>query len=437
MKMKRRQFIAKASTVFAGVNFLPGRVWAESPNGKLNLIHIGVGGMGGADRGALRGHKKVNVLGLCDIDAGRLQAAKKDAPMAETYSDYREIFEKMGDRIDAAVVSTPDHTHAPASMLALNLGKHVYCQKPLTHGVYEARQVRLIAEKKGVATQMGIQIHSSNEYRTATKMIQEGIIGKVSEVHAWSNKNWGYDGPAFEGEDAVPNGLDWDMWIGTAEMRPYKKGVYHPSNWRKLIDFGTGTLGDMGVHIFDTPFRALELTFPEKVKTSCRKPTGVGHPGKNLVRYEFPGTKYTTDRLIWSWYDGGYAPPKDIKLGERKLPGQASLFIGEKGKMLLPHIGNPQFFDNDNQMQRVRLPQLDRINHYHQWADAAMGEGEASANFNYAGKLTESLLLGCVANRFPDEELLWDAANLKFTNKPEADKIIRRTYRKGFEVENL
>jgi predicted dehydrogenase len=357
--------------------------------------------------------------------------------MAETYSDYREIFEKMGDRIDAAVVSTPDHTHAPASMLALNLGKHVYCQKPLTHDVYEARQVRLIAEKKGVATQMGIQIHSSNEYRTATQLIQDGTIGKVSEVHAWSNKNWGYDGPAYEGEDPIPAGLNWDMWIGTAQMRAFKSGVYHPANWRKLIDFGTGTLGDMGVHIFDTPFRALELTFPVNVKTSCRKPTGVGHPEKNLVRYEFPGTKHTTEKLIWKWYDGGYAPPQELKLGDRKLPGQGSLFIGEKGKMLLPHIGNPQFFDNDNQMQRVRLPQLPAIDHYHQWADAALGEGVASANFSYAGKLTESLLLGCVANRFPDEELQWDAANLKFTNKPEANQIIRRTYRKGFEVENL
>ena len=390
--------------------------------------------MGGADRGALRGHKKVNVVGLCDIDSGRLDAAKKDSPMAETYTDYREIFEKMGDRIDAAVVSTPDHTHAPASMLALNLGKHVYCQKPLTHDVYEARQVRLIAEKQGVATQMGIQIHSSNEYRTATQLIQEGTIGKVSEVHAWSNKNWGYDGPAYEGEDPVPAGLNWDMWIGTAQMRPFKSGVYHPANWRKLIDFGTGTLGDMGVHIFDTPFRALELTFPVSVKTSCRKPTGIGHPEKNLVRYEFPGTKHTTEKLIWKWYDGSYAPPQDLGLN---LPGQGALFIREKGKMLLPHIGNPQFFDNDNVMQRVRLPQLPGIDHYHQWADAALGEGKASANFTYAGKLTESLLLGCVANRFPDEELLWDAANLKFTNKPEADKIIRRTYRKGFEVENL
>lgn len=424
----------KASTVFAGVQFLPGHAWAESPNGKLNLIHIGVGGMGGADRGALAGHKKVNVLGLCDIDSNRLAAAKKATPMAETYSDYREIFEKMGDRIDAAVVSTPDHTHAPASMLALNLGKHVYCQKPLTHDVYEARQVRLIAEKKGVATQMGIQIHSSNEYRTATQLIQEGTIGKVSEVHAWSNKNWGYDGAAFMGEDAVPDSLNWDMWIGTAQMRPFKNGVYHPANWRKLIDFGTGTLGDMGVHIFDTPFRALQLTFPVNVKTSCRKPTGVGHPGKNLVRYEFPGTKYTTDKLIWRWYDGGYAPPKDLGL---KLPGQGALFIGETGKMLLPHIGNPQFFDNENKMQKVRLPALPGINHYHQWADAAMGEGKASANFSYAGKLTESLLLGCVANRFPDQELLWDAVNLKVTNLEEANKIVRRTYRKGFEVENL
>ncbi len=437
MKTTRRQFIAKTSAAFAGVQFLPSRAWAQSPNGKLNLVHIGVGGMGGSDRGALRSHPKVHVAGLCDVDSGRLEGAKKQSPDAQTFDDYRELFEKLGDKIDAAVVSTPDHTHAPASMLALNLGKHVYCQKPLTHDVYEARQVRLVAAEKGVATQMGIQIHSSNEYRTATHLIQSGVIGKVHTVHAWSNKNWGYDGGPFEGEDPVPAGLNWDMWLGTAEKRPFKNGVYHPGGWRKLIDFGTGTLGDMGVHIFDTPFRALALVAPTKVKTTCRKPTGVGHPSKNIVEYEFPGTKYTTDKMIWKWYDGGYAPPKDVKLGETRLPGQASLFIGEKGQMLLPHIGNPQFYDAEGKYQKVKLPALDRVNHYHQWADAALGKGEASANFNFAGRLTESLLLGCVANRFPDKELRWDEARLKVTNLPAANKILRRTYRKGFEVENL
>ena len=399
--MKRREFLTKASTVFAGVNFLPGSAWAQSPNGKLNLVHIGVGGMGSSDREALASHARVQVVGLCDVDATFLAAAKKVSPDAETFADYRKLFEKMGDKVDAVVVSTPDHTHAPASMTALNLGKHVYCQKPLTHDIYEARQVRLIAAEKKVATQMGIQIHASGEYRRATKMIQDGIIGKVSEVHAWSNKNWGYDGPAFEGEDKMPDTLAWEQWIGTAAMRPYKKDVYHPFNWRKLIDFGTGTLGDMGVHIFDTPFRALELTFPTKVKTSCRKPTGVGHPEKNQVRYEFPGTKHTTEKLIWNWYDGVDAPPEKLTLGDRKLPGQGSLFIGEKGKLLLPHIGNPQIFGDNDEMQRMRLPEMSPLNHYHQWADAALGEGVASANFDYAGKLTESLLLGCVANRFP------------------------------------
>ena len=288
MKTTRRQFLTKTSAAFAGVQFLPSHVWADSPNGKLNLVHVGCGGMGGSDRGALRSHPKVNVIGLCDVDSGQLAGAKKQSPGAETFDDYRELFAKLGDKMDAACVSTPDHTHAPASMLALNLGKHVYCQKPLTHDVYEARQVRLVAAEKGVATQMGIQIHSSNEYRTATQLVQGGVIGKVHTVHAWSNKNWGYDGPAFEGEDPVPDALNWDTWIGTAAMRPYKNRVYHRGQWRKLIDFGTGTLGDMGVHIFDTPFRALALTAPLTVKTSCRPPTGVGHPTKNIVPLRVP-----------------------------------------------------------------------------------------------------------------------------------------------------
>jgi len=437
MKTTRRKFIAKASTVFAGMQILPSHVWANSPNGKLNVVHIGCGGMGKADRKALHSHQEIHVTGLCDIDTKHLASAAKDNPDAQTFDNYRELFAAMGDKIDAAVVSTPDHTHAPASMLALNLGKHVYCQKPLTHDVYEARQVRLIAEEKGVTTQMGIQAHACNEYRTATQLIQSGIIGKVHSVHAWSNKNWGYDGRAFAGKDPVPAKINWDMWIGTAAMRPFKKGVYHPSQWRRLIDFGTGTLGDMGVHIFDTPFRALTLTAPRMIKTSCRKPTSIGHPTKNIVTYEFPGTKYTTDKLIWKWYDGSYAPPENIKIGKTKLPNEGAIFIGEKGQMLLPHVGNPQFYDATGTYQKVKLPKVENIDHYRQWVDAALGKGEASANFSYAGRLTESLLLGCVANRFPDQELLWDEAALKVTNIDEANKILRRTYRKGFEVENL
>ena len=437
MKTSRRKFINKASAAFAGVQFLPSHVWANSPNGKLNLVQIGCGGKGAGDLAQMRSHPKVHIAALCDIDSKILDGVKRKNPDARAFDDYRELFAAMGNKIDGVVVSTPDHTHAPASMLALNLGKHVYCQKPLTHDVYEARQVRLIAEKKGMVTQMGIQIHASKDYRSATQLIQSGVIGKVHHVHAWSNKTWGYDGGPIVGEDPVPENVNWDAWVGTAAMRSYKKGTYHRSQWRKLLDFGCGTLGDMGVHIFDTPFRALELSVPLKVKTTCRKPTGVGHPSKNVVEYEFSGTKHTTEKMIWKWYDGRYAPPKDIKIGDKKLPAQGSLFIGEKGQMLLPHIGPPQFFDTSGVPQKMQLPDLEQINHYHQWVDAALGKDKASANFSYAGRLTEAMLLGVVAGRFPDQELLWDEPTMKFTNLSEANKFLRRSYRQGFEVENL
>jgi predicted dehydrogenase len=269
-------------------------------------------------------------------------------------------------------------------------------------------------------------------------MIQDGVIGKVRQVHAWSAKNWGYDGGPFEGQHAVPPSLNWDEWIGTARMRPYQPRVYHPGQWRKLIDFGTGTLGDMGVHIFDTPYAALELTAPNWVQTTCRPPTGIGHPEKNIVEYEFPGTGFTTDTLTWKWYDGAYAPPKDdLDLPDGlSLPGQGSLFIGEGGYLLLPHVGEAQLFPREK-FADYRRPEVEAANHYHQWVDACLGQGATSADFSYAGRLTEALLLGVVANRFPNTRLMWDADQLQVTNLSEANPLLRREYREGFEVENL
>jgi predicted dehydrogenase len=435
----RRDFL-KAMAATAAMQTLPAvTAQAVSANGKLRTAHIGVGGMGGSDLGSIASHAKVEVAALCDVDLNTLNRTKEKFPNAKVFRDYREMFSAMKDSIDAVVVSTPDHTHAPAAMTALNHNKPVYCQKPLTHEIYEARQLRLAAEKKGLPTQMGIQIHSSGVYKRAVAMIQAGVIGKVSHVYAWSNKNWGYDGPAFKNEAAPPENLDWNLWLGTATMRPFTPGVYHPGSWRKLVDFGTGTLGDMGVHIFDTPYAALELTFPNWVKTSCRAPTGVGHPEKNVVEYEFPATPFTTKTLSWTWYDGASAPPKnvDLKIPEGvKLPGQASLFVGEGGMMLLPHIGEAQLFPEDK-FREFKRPEVKEASHYHQWVDACLGEGKPSADFTYGGKLTEALLLGVVANRFPDTKLMWDAAKLEVTNLPEANKLIKRTYRDGFQVEGL
>lgn len=436
--LQRRDFV-KASAAFAAFQILPSGTYAAPKSSRLRTLHIGVGGMGNADLNAIASHSKVEVAAVCDVDATRLNGAQRRFPNAKSFADYRVALSELGEKVDAVVVSTPDHTHAPAAMLAMNSGKPVYCQKPLTHEVFEARQLRLIAEKKDLVTQMGIQVHSAAPYRLAVKMIQSGVIGKVSRVFAWSSKNWGYDGKGFEGEHAIPDSLSWDLWLGTAKERPFHRNVFHPGQWRKLIDFGTGTLGDMGVHIFDTPYAALELTAPKWAKTRCRKPTGVGHPERNEVLYEFPGTKHTTDSLIWTWYDGSYAPPKseDLMLPEPlKLPSQGSLFVGQKGYMLLPHVGAPKLFPEAD-FADYKPPAVASNNHYHQWVDACMGEGETSASFSYAGPLTEALLLGVVANRFPETKLQWDAKNLRVTNLDEANALIRREYRKGFEVEGL
>jgi predicted dehydrogenase len=435
----RREFMQKAAVGSASLSFLSSSLYAAPSEEKLNTAHIGVGGMGSADLGSISSHKSVNVVALCDIDSRKLAAASKKHPNAKTFADFRDMFKEMADQFDAVVVSTPDHTHAPAAMTALNHNKHVYCQKPLTHEVYEARRLREVAEAKGLVTQMGIQASAGIAYRAATRMIQDGVIGKVSEVHAWSHKNWGYDGGPFTGEHKIPDHVDWNLWLGTAANRPFEPKYHHPGNWRKLVDFGTGTLGDMGVHIFDTPYRALALTVPTWAKTTCRTPTGVGHPEKNIVKYEFPGTQFTTKTLRWTWYDGSYAPKTGIKIPHAEnlvLPNQGALFKGEKGICLLPHVANPQFY-LEGKFSEIKQPELKPRNHYHQWVDACLGKTKTSSPFSYGGPLTESLLLGVVANRFPETKLEWDAANLKVTNVSEANDLISRTYRDGFAIKDL
>jgi predicted dehydrogenase len=437
-RIQRRQFVKATAALTAG-SLLPSSRPVFAANARLRTAHVGVGGMGGADLKSVSSHSAVEVAALCDVDSDILAKAAATFPNARTFRDYREMISEMGDTVDAVVVSTPDHTHAPAAMTALNHNKPVYCQKPLTHEVFEARQLRLVAEKKGLVTQMGIQASAGLPYRQTTEMIQSGVIGRVSRVLAWSFKNWGYDGPAFTSFDNVPKNLDWNLWIGTAAMRSFKKGVYHQGQWRKQIDFGTGTLGDMGVHIFDTPYRALALTYPLWVKTTCRQPTGVGHPESNIVEYEFPGTKYTTDTMRWTWYDGADAPPSTDGLGLPdgfELPRQGSLFVGEEGSLLLPHVSAPQLFP-EKKFKDVTLPDLEPRDHYHQWVDACMGNGTTSSDFSYAGRLTEALLLGVVANRFPGQKLNWDADNLSVTNLKEANALLRRTPREGFQVAGL
>ncbi|MEN1678932.1 MAG: Gfo/Idh/MocA family oxidoreductase [Planctomycetota bacterium] len=440
---KRRDFLkATTGAVAAAALPIPAAVAAGQRTpalSRLRTAHVGVGGMGASDLASLASHASVEVAALCDVDRRNLDSAKAEYPDARGFVDFREMLSELGDSVDAVVVSTPDHTHAAAAMLALQLGKRVYCQKPLTHDVQESRRLREVAEQSQLTTQMGIQVHSAAPYRQAVQMVQSGVVGPVSRVLAWSNKNWGFDGTLPPAGQSPPKHLEWDLWLGTAPERPYLAGRYHPGQWRKILDFGVGTLGDMGVHIFDTPYAALELTAPNWVKTECRPPTRHGLPESNKVTYQFPGTRHTSDTLEWTWYDGALAPPPVEDTGlptGARLPGQGALFVGEEGMLLLPHVGGAKLFPEEN-FKDYRPPKVAGGNHYHEWVDACLTGGQTSASFSYGGLLTEALLLGVIAGRFPGKQLQWDAAALRFKNLADANALLRRDYRQGFQVDGL
>jgi predicted dehydrogenase len=429
--MKKREFLKGAAALTSLALFPLASCETAKIRTRICTAHIGVGGMGFEDLKSISSHEKVDVIALCDVDENALDTASKLHPTAKVYKDYRKLFEEMEADIDAVVVSTPDHTHAPASLMAMEKDKSVYCQKPLTHHVSEARAMRKVAGEKKLVTQMGIQIHSWKQYRGTVDLIQSGIIGKVSRVRAWSNKNWGFDGPAPTETDAVPSNLDWNLWLGTAPERDYKKDVYHPGNWRKILDYGCGTLGDMGVHIFDTPYTALNLDVPETITSRCRAFTGFGHPEENIVTYQFPGTAYTTDKLEWVWYDGVNAPqelPQDLEMPDgEKLPNQGAMFIGEKGRLLLPHINFPKLIV-ENEIREMQFPELPDADHYHQFVDACLGNDQTSAPFSYAARLTEAILLGVVANRFPNQTLHWNNESSSF-DEEEANTFLDAAFR--------
>ncbi len=443
--MKRRHFI-KSTGALAATSLFTQPAWGLGGADRLRTAHIGVGGMGGEDLKAISSHSQVDVVALCDVDANNLMAAHQLHPTAKIYKDYRVMLKEMQDTIDAVIVSTPDHTHAPASMSAMELGKAVYCQKPLTHHVSEARAMDALAREKNLTTQMGIQVHSFYDYKLATHLIQSGIIGKVSTVRAWSPKNYGNPEPAPPGSDPIPEHLDWNLWLGTAKERPYKEGYYHPGRWRNIMDYGCGTLGDMGVHIFDTPYNALQLDVPTTIINHCEKTHGFGFPEINVVTYEFPGTDYTTDTLKWVWYDGPGAPNMHVDFDmPMNLPDQGAMFVGEKGRLLLPHFSQEPkliidgtFVNIDAEVAElekkhnlggpIRDYGLEAPKHYLQFVDACLGKDTCTAPFSYSARLTEVILLGVIAGRFPNQTLHWNNELAKF-DEEEANEFLGGEYR--------
>lgn len=459
MLLPRRRFLR--NLVWAACAF-PALVRARNLNSQLQVVSVGCDGKGYDDIKEIGSHAKVRYVGFCDIDTQRFGQALQRFPGVRQFADFREMYAKLGDGFDAAVVSTPDHMHALPALLAMRAGKHVYLQKPLAHSVAEARELRLTAARMGVRTQMGNQIHSHMAYRTAVQVIQAGRIGKIKSVHSWlTNEGNGYTKrTTLPTPGPVPTGLSWDLWLGGAAARPYAPTVYHPFNWRDWLDFGNGTLGDFGCHLLDPVFSALKLTAPLAVQAAC---VGVNEQTwcqSETVTFHFPRTPFTADETIpLTWYDGGRQP--NLALAQmpagQKLPPNGSLFIGELGTMVLPHFAPPTFYPETTfgqnlspgeQTRRQRnlaagqkddrkvadITYADSRNHYHDWVDSALGGPETTANFAYAGPLTEAVLLGTIASRCNGERLAWDPVNFRIPNNPQADSLLRSHYRKGWEI---
>lgn len=415
-------------------------LFAQPPSRVIRHASFGASGMAASDIEQLCRYPFVRLVAVAEVDLQRAAWIKKRFPEARIYQDWRQLLEQEEKNIDSVNVTVPDHMHAPMAMAAIQLGKHVYCQKPLTHDIYEARRLTQEAQARGVVTQMGIQIHSERVYRLAVKIIQDGTIGKVQEVHLWSDKEWGDPDPRPNRSDPIPDGFDWDLWLGVAAYRPYiGDGYYHPVNWRKRLDFGTGTLGDMGCHIFDPVFEALKLSAPISVRSEGVPPNDYNWSIENEIHYVFPGTEYTkgsTVKLVW--YDGRRQLPRDIValLEGEPVPSQGSLFIGTDGIMLLPHISTPVLYPS-KRFKDFQYPKVESKDHWLQFAEACLGTGQTWAPFSYSGPLTETVLLGTIAARFPKTTLQWDSERLTFTNLPEANKYIKRPYRKGWEIKGL
>jgi predicted dehydrogenase len=441
-RITRRTFLAAAGATLVAPAFARGR----DAGNKLNIAMIGSGGRGAANMNSLASE---NIVALCDVNAKAVDAAAVKHPQAKKFTDFRKVFDNPN-FFDAVVVSTCEHTHAAATMLALKHGKHVYCEKPLTHNIAEARRIREEAAKVKVTTQMGIQNHANNNFRDVVELIQAGVIGPVREVHVWVNRAWGLqsaeafkrnenDRLVFVTErpkqaDPIPAGLDWDLWLGPAPARPFSS-VYVPGpKWYRWWDFGNGTMSDLGSHWNDLPFWALKLKAPLTVEASGMPPHPEIAPATMTATYEY-GARGDLPPVKLTWYQGEMKP---ALWKEGKIPtkgwNDGMLFIGGKGMLLSSynkHILLPEKDFVDLKRPEKSLPRV--ANHYVEWIEACKNGKQALANFEYSGWLTEANHLGNVAYRV-GKKLEWDAENLRARNAPEAEKYIHREYRKGWEL---
>ncbi|HEY5911239.1 MAG TPA: Gfo/Idh/MocA family oxidoreductase [Verrucomicrobiae bacterium] len=440
--LTRRQFTRTLIAAAGGLSMAPAFLRGQNLNNRLNIAIIAAGGRGASNTDSV---KSENIVALCDVNARNLDAAGSKYPQARRFADFRKVFDQPA-AFDAVVVSTCEHTHAFATMLALQHKKHVYCEKPLTHNIWEARQIREAAAQAKVATQMGIQIHATENYRQVVELVQSGIIGPVQEAHVWVSRAWGWQ---REDEakrhkdivwvverptqtDPVPAGLDWDLWLGPAPERPFNSLYFPGPKWYRWWDFGNGTMSDLGSHWNDLPFWALKLQLPLSVEANGPPPHPEIAPASMSAKYEY-GARGSLPPVKLTWHQGTNKPEIWQKGG---IPQWDSgcLFIGSKGMILADygkHVLLPEKEFAGFQRPAPTIPRSP--GHHAEWLRACKTGKPASADFEYSGWLTEANHLGNVAYR-AGKKLIWDAGSLKASNAPEADRFIRREYRAGWKL---
>lgn len=426
VRSSRRQFLGVSAALAAGcfVTARPAFSASRSANEKLNIAVIGPGGRGHEN---LMGVSSENIVAIVDADFRRAAKAFELFPNAKKFSDYRKLFDTP-DFFDAVVVSTPDHTHAAPTSLAMKQGKHVYTEKPLTHSLFEARSLQETAAAAKVATQMGTQIHAGENYRRVVEIIRSGAIGPVTEVHVWVGKGWG-GGELPKEFPPVPEGLDWNSWVGPAPFREFHP-TYVPANWRRWWDFGNGTLGDMGCHYMDLPFWALGLKHPTKITAEGPALNLQTAPIGMTAEYEFPAVG-SQPACKLKWYDGTMTP-KEVR--GRKVPGSGVMFVGSEGEMFADYGSYKLYPEEKFADFKPPAPTIPRsIGHHQEWIRACKTGEPTTCSFDYSGPLTETVLLGCLAYRM-QKPIAWDAVNLKCPGTPEADAIINRPYREGWTL---
>ncbi len=443
IRFTRRQFLNRASAATGAIALgAPALLRAKSPNEKLNIAIIGAGGRGASNTQSVGSE---NIVALCDVDEGRVNAAAQKHPQARKYVDFRKLYDDAKD-IDAVVVSTAEHAHAFATLPALQLGKHVYCEKPLTHCVWEARVIALAAKKAKVATQMGTQIHAGDNYRRVVELIQTGAIGPVREAHVWVSRAWGWQSPedAKAHRDIVsvqdrpketmlpPASLRWDLFLGPAPERPFHDVYWPGPKWYRWWDFGSGTMSDLGSHWLDLPFWALKLRHPLTIEAKGPPPHPEIAPASMSASYEY-GARGDMPPVKVTWYQGTLKPPQYL---EKQIPqwGDGALFVGTKGMLLADygkHVLLPEADFKDFKRPDPFIPKS--IGHHAEWIAACKNGGSTTCNFDYAGALTEANHLGNVAYRI-GKKLEWDPVTLTAKNCPEAARLIRKVYRQGWAL---